>query len=146
MILRDLAPADLPDCARFFSTVFNTAPWDENWSHESSLERLGACAATPNFLGLVAEDQDGIAGLAICYWQRYEDERHFYLLEFCVVNERQGEDIGTRMLEALHDRLKTEGVHRIYTPTAREPPAQAFYEKCGFYVSPKMILMARRYP
>lgn len=146
MILRDLAPADLPDCAHFFSTVFNAAPWNENWSHESSLERLGACAATPNFLGLVAENEDGIAALAIGYWQRYQDERHFYLLEFCVANERQGEGIGTRMLEALHQRLQDEGVHRIYTLTARETPAQAFYEKRGFYVSPKMILMARRYP
>ena len=145
MTLRESTSADLSDCARFFSTVFNAAPWNENWSMESSLERLSGCAVTPNFLGLVAEDETGIVALAIGYWQRYQDERHFYLLEFCVANERQGEGVGTLLLEALHARLQSDGVHRIYTLTARETPAQAFYEKRGFYVSPKMILMARRY-
>ncbi len=145
MIIRDSTPADLPDCARFFSSVFNAEPWNESWSIESSLERLSGCVATPNFLGFVAEDESGIAALAIGYWQRYQDERHFYLLKFCVANERQDEGVGTLLLEALHDRLQSDGVHRIYTLTARETPAQEFYEKRGFYVSPKMILMARRY-
>ena len=145
MIVRESTPTDLPTCARFFAEVFNAAPWDENWTAESSLQRLADCAATPNFLGMVAEDETGIAALAFGYWQRYQEEKHYLLLEFCVANERQGEGIGTFLLEALHARLQSDGVHRIYTLTARETPAQDFYEKAGFYISPKMILMARRY-
>ena len=145
MIIRECTAIDLPACARFFSTVFNSPPWDEIWSEESSLQRLSDCATTPNFLGLVAEDDSGIAALAFGYWQRYQEERHFYLLEFCVANDRQGEGIGTRLMEDLHARLQAGGIQRIYTLTARDTPARGFYEKAGFYVSPKMILMARRY-
>ena len=145
MNIRESTPADLAACARFFAEVFNAAPWDEDWTEESSLQRLSDCAATPNFLGMVAEDDAGIAALAFGYWQRYQEEKHYYLLEFCVANDRQGEGIGTRLIEALHARLQNDGVNRIYTLTARETPAQDFYEKAGFYVSPKMILMARRY-
>ncbi|MEK7951230.1 GNAT family N-acetyltransferase [Luteolibacter soli] len=145
MTFRESTPADLSACSRFFAEVFNAAPWDENWSLESSLQRLSDCAATPNFLGMVAEDDTGIAALAFGYWQRYQEEQHYYLLEFCVANDRQGEGIGARLMEALHARLQNDNVNRIYTLTARETPAQDFYEKAGFYVSPKMILMARRY-
>jgi aminoglycoside 6'-N-acetyltransferase I len=145
MNLRECTVADLPACARFFSSVFNAPPWDEDWSEESSLQRLADCANTPNFLGLLAEDDAGVTALAFGYWQRYQDEKHYYLLEFCVANERQGEGIGTRLMDGLHARLQSGGIDRIYTLTARETPAQAFYEKAGFYVSPKMILMARRY-
>jgi aminoglycoside 6'-N-acetyltransferase I len=145
MNIRESTPADLLSCARLFTEVFNAAPWDENWTGESSLQRLSDCAATPNFLGMVTEDDAGIAALSFGYWQRYQEEKHYYLLEFCVANDRQGEGIGARMIEALHARLQKVGVNRIYTLTARETPAQDFYEKAGFYVSPKMILMARRY-
>ena len=145
MNLRECISADLPACARFFSKVFNAPPWEENWNEESSLQRLSDCANTPNFIGLVAEDDAGIAALAFGYWQRYQEEKHFLLLEFCVANERQREGIGTRLMEELHKRLQADGVGRIYTLTARDTPAQGFYEKAGFYVSPKMILMARRY-
>ena len=145
MTIRESTPADLSACARFFAEVFNAAPWDENWTEESSLQRLADCAATPNSLGMVAEDGNGIAALAFGYWQRYQEEKHYYLLEFCVANERQGEGIGKPLMETLHSRLQADGVNRIYTLTARETPAQDFYEKAGFYVSPKMILMARRF-
>ena len=145
MNIRESTSADLPPCARFFAAVFNASPWNESWTEETSLQRLSDCAATPNFLGIVAEDDAGIAALAFGYWQRYQEEKHYYLLEFCVANDRQGEGIGTRLIEAMHARLQEGGVNRIYTLTARETPAQDFYEKSGFYVSPKMILMARRY-
>ncbi|MCW1887155.1 GNAT family N-acetyltransferase [Luteolibacter flavescens] len=145
MNFRNVTTADLTDCARFFSDVFNAEPWNENWSVGSSHQRLSDCALTPNFLGMVGEDDTGIAALALGYWQRYQEEKHYYLLEFCVANERQGEGIGTLLMEALHARLQEEGVNRIYTLTARDTPAQDFYGKAGFYVSPKMILMARRY-
>jgi len=143
--IRETVPADLTDCARFFSEVFNAPPWNEQWTDDSSLQRLADCARTPNFLGLIAEDGAEIVALAFGYSQRYQEERHFYLLEFCVANERQREGIGKALLTELHGRLQAAGVNRIYTLTARDTPAQDFYGKGGFYVSPKMILMARRY-
>jgi ribosomal protein S18 acetylase RimI-like enzyme len=143
--IRGTVPADLTDCARFFGEVFNAPPWNEAWSEDAAMQRLTECARTPNFVGLIAEDGAEIVALAFGYWQRYQEERHFYLHEFCVATERQGEGIGKALLEELNTRLQAAGMSRIYTLTARDTSAQEFYAKGGFYVSPKMIMMARRY-
>lgn len=145
LIIRPAVPADLTDCALFFAAVFNAPPWNEAWTRESSLQRLSDCMGTPNFLGLIAEDGPEITALAFGYSQQYENERHYHLLEFCVAAHRQGQGIGKNLLEDLHRRLQAAGVARIYTLTARDTPTQGFYLKDGFYLSPRTVLMARRY-
>lgn len=145
LTLRPAVPADLTDCALFFAEIFNGEPWNEAWTREDAHQRLSDCMATPHFLGLIAEDGAEIVAMAFGFSQRYQDQWHYNLLEFCVAAHRQKEGIGTRLLEELHARLQADGVARIYALTARDTPAQQFYEKCGFYLSPKMILMARRY-
>ena len=143
--IRETVPADWTDCASFFVEAFNAPPWDEAWTEDSALQRLADCARTPHFLGLIAEDGAEIVGMAFGYSQRYQEEMHYFLLEFCVANSRQREGIGGSLLKELHRRLQAAGVSRIYTLTGRDTPGQAFYEKEGFYVSPKMVMMARRY-
>lgn len=145
MTIRSILPSDIPACALLFSTVFSSPPWNETWTVESSHRRLADCAATPNFLGVLAEDENGVAGFAVGYLQHYMDERHYFLLELCVDTKRQRQGIGGTLTAALNSRLEATGVNRAYTLTARDTPAQKFYEKAGFYVSPKMILMARRF-
>lgn len=143
--IRETVPADWTDCASFFMEAFNGPPWNEAWTEDSSLQRLADCARTPNFLGLIAEDGAEIVAMAFGYSQRYQEELHYFLLEFCVANSRQREGIGGTLMTDLHRRLQAAGVNRVYTLTARETAAPAFYEKEGFYVSPKMVMMARRY-
>lgn len=143
--IRETVPADWTDCATFFREAFNAPPWNEAWTDDSALQRLADCARTPNFLGLIAEDGADIVALAFGYSQRYQEELHYFLLEFCVANDRQRQGIGAALLAELHTRLQAAGVNRIYTLTARETAAQDFYAKEGFYMSPKMMMMARRY-
>lgn len=145
LTLRPAVPADLTDCALFFTEVFTAPPWSERWTKEGSWQRLSDCMHTPNFLGLIAEDGAEIVAMAFGYSQRYQEELHYHLLEFCVASGRQGEGIGTALLDELHSRLQASGVARICILTARDTAAQDFYLKRGLYISPKMILMARRY-
>ena len=107
--IRETVPADWTDCASFFREVFNAPPWDENWSEEAALERLADGARTPHFLGLIAEQGPEIVALAFGYWQRYQEERHFFLLEFCVATPHQRKGIGSKLLEELHRRLQAGG-------------------------------------
>ena len=39
--------------------------------------------------------------------------------------------------------LTAMGVEAIYLLTAREGPAQAFYEQLGFDINPRMIMMGK---
>jgi aminoglycoside 6'-N-acetyltransferase I len=143
--LRPAVPADLTDCSLFFTEVFNAPPWNEQWTKESSWQRLSDCMHTPNFVGLIAEDGAEIVAMAFGYSQRYQGELHYELLEFCVATPRQGEGIGSALLAELHTRLQAAGVARINAMTARDTPAQDFYLKGGFYISPQRIMMSRRY-
>ncbi len=145
MNIRSLLPADIPPCAALFSAVFSSPPWNENWTLENAHRRLADCAATPHFIGMIAENEQGPAGFAVGYLQHYMDERHYFLLELCVETSRQRQGVGGALMAALTTRLKEAGATRAYTLTARETAAQAFYEKASFYVSPKMILMAQRF-
>lgn len=145
MTIRNLQSTDLPACADLFSSVFSNPPWNENWTVESAHHRLADCFATPNFLGVLAADEQRLAGFAVGYLQRYMEERHYFLLELCVDTHRQRQGIGRALLDQLTTQLKKAGANRAYTLTARDSAAQEFYAKAGFYMSPKMILMAHRF-
>ncbi|CAM3069610.1 GNAT family N-acetyltransferase [Rariglobus hedericola] len=144
MTIRDLALADIPPCARLFTDVFSNPPWSEHWTETSALRRLDDCARTPHFLGLLVEDERGLCGFAFGYSQYYLDEQHYYLLELCIDTARQRQGVGGALLTALKGKAIESGISRLYTLTARDTPAQDFYAKHGFYVSPKMIMMAHR--
>lgn len=143
--IRPFSTADLRNCSQLFVDVFNAPPWTETWSEEDAGQRISDLSITPHFLGLVAETDGNLVALALGYSQRYQNEWHYQLVEFCVREELQGKGVGRALMENLHNRLQASGIHRCYTLTARGTPAQEFYEKGGFYLSPKMILMARRY-
>jgi N-acetylglutamate synthase-like GNAT family acetyltransferase len=46
-------------------------------------------------------------------------------------------------MQGLEQGLAAMDVEKIYLLTARGSRAEAFYQKCGFYISPKMIMMAK---
>jgi len=146
MTIRSIVPADIPHCAQLFVDVFSNPPWSEHWTQASALQRLDDCACTPHFLGLLAEDERGLCGFAFGYSQHYLDEKHYYLLELCIDIARQRQGVGAALITTLKAKAAESGISRLYTLTARDTPAQDFYAKHGFYVSPKMIMMAHRLP
>ena len=75
----------------------------------------------------------------------WHEGSHYYLKEMCVAHDRQREGIGTAILEYLSTSVKDLGASRIYLLTAVGDMSESFYKKNGFYTSPKMIMMARRF-
>lgn len=91
-----------------------------------------------------AEHDGGLAALAVGYCETYEQQRHFYLKVMCVRPSLQRQGVGRSLVSRVMDDLTSTGVARVYLLTTRGGKAEAFYARCGFYVSPKRILMARR--
>lgn len=144
MTIREITPHDIGACAALFVEVFASEPWNEAWSVDDATTRLSECASAPHFLGLVAEADGVIQGFAFGNKLRYMQERHYYLLELCIRTSAQGKGMGKLIMEALAEKLRGEGVARIYTLTARDTPPHRFYEKLGFYTSPKMVTVVQR--
>lgn len=143
----DFAPAErsnLMECVDLFVSVFNNPPWNESWDTEAVTQRLDDCTRTPGFYGLIAKTGDEVVGFALGFIERWDKGKHFYLKETCIATEKQRYGVGTALLKELEEQLKNQGVAKLYLETARDTPAQAFYEKNGFNVSPKMIMMSKR--
>jgi aminoglycoside 6'-N-acetyltransferase I len=130
-------------CATLFISVFNSPPWNEKWSQDVALKRLEDCFNTPGAYGVVAIVEDEVFGFAIGVVAQYDQNENFYLKEICVDSTKQRSGIGTKMMDALHHDLIRKGVGMVYLLTIRDSPAAAFYEKCGFLNSSKMIMMSK---
>lgn len=141
--IRPIQAQDFPACALFYIDVFNRPPWNESWSFDSVLQRLTECSLTPGFFGLTAKVDGSIVGFVLGNIERWNEERHFHLKEMCVAVDWQRKGVGATLMQRVESELNDQGVAKIYLLTARDSVAQAFYQQCGFYASPKMIMMSK---
>jgi N-acetylglutamate synthase-like GNAT family acetyltransferase len=109
----------------------------------SARERLDEILRTPGFRGIAALDGDDCIGFAAGFTERWYDSRVFHLKEMCVLSARQQRGIGGEMLDTLLAELADSGVTSIYLLTVRDSRSEAFWERMGFAVSQRMIMMKR---
>ena len=143
--LQRIEQEDLANLAELFVRVFNHPPWNEDWSVEPVLARLTEIVNTPGFYGVTASilDADQRVGFVMGYAESWNHQKHFYIKEMCVETHLQGQGIGTMLMERLEKDLVQADISKLYLLTARDSSAESFYRKCGFYVSPKMIMMGK---
>lgn len=95
-------------------------------------------------MGHLYTDPDGVVGFVMGNVEIYQQQRHYYIQEICVHPAYQCQGIDSELMRAVEKRCHNDGLDRIYLLTMRESPAAQFYQKSGFYISPKMILMSKR--
>ncbi len=134
---------DLAKCATVFISAFNSPPWNESWEMEAVTERLENCYQTPGFYGLAVRVDAEVMGFSLGNIEKWDKSKHFYLKEMCIPPEQQRCGTGTALMNALEENLRLEGVEKLYLHTARDTLAQSFYEKQGFGVSTRIIMMSK---
>lgn len=126
-----LTGEDLDACVSLYVETFNAPPWSESWRAEDAAQRLGDFIATPRAHGVCLTTPNArLLGFAVGHLERSGAEDHFLLKEMCVRGGEQRKGHGTRLLEALAERLGE--VRHWYLLTARDSDAAAFYERNGF--------------
>lgn len=84
---------------------------------------------------LLVYEPDAVVGYAIVV----AEETQAYVAEFAVAPDRQGQGHGTRLMEALLDRLRAEGYDEVrLTVQESDARARAFYERQGFAVKEEL--------
>lgn len=136
--------ANLNECAVLFASVFNDPPWNENWNIEAVSQRFDDFYRTPGFYGLMIRDGDEVIGFALGFVERWDKSKLFYLKEMCVASASQRCGVGTALMKLLAEKLREQGVDKLYLHTARDTSAQVFYEKQDFHVSSRMIMMTKQ--
>lgn len=144
-MVRPFDTTDLASCVELFVSTFVQPPWSETWKPEVVHARLEQIIRTPGAFGAVILTEGRISGFALGVSEPWHEGSHFYLKEMCVSHISQRQGLGTQLLDYLVGELRAQGAKRIYLLTARGDMSEAFYTKSGFYTSPRMILMARRF-
>ncbi len=131
-------------CASLLVATFNAEPWNDDWTLETAKNEIAWTTGVPGFVGLVSLNE-GVMAFATGY--REPDDRRdvFYLKTFCVRPDAQGTGVGSRLLRRLKEHLGESGVNAIYLITHKGTPAEAFYRKNGYTVSPEDIVMTQEW-
>lgn len=124
--------ADLEEGARLYRTVFNSPPWNDEWTLATARRRLSEIVETPGYRGYRASLDAELVGVLLGNLEQWYSGEHFHLKELFVRPSRQRRGIGTALIEFLADELRREGVERIYLLTLEDSPARSFYETNGF--------------
>lgn len=131
--LKQLTGQDKEQMMAFYTGVFTQPPWKDDWSDKTQLssymEDLTGNKNSVAFGFFRGEEMVGLSMGSIRHW--YQGTEYF-IDEFCVRTDLQGQGIGTAFLNAVEDRVRTMGVVHIFLLTDRDVPAFAFYRKNGF--------------
>ncbi|BAY74096.1 hypothetical protein NIES25_05060 [Nostoc linckia NIES-25] len=134
----------LDRCAYLYVEVFNSEPWNEEWSFNTARTRLFEIINTPGFVGFVFK-QDELLGFLGGYCKQGQKSKSFYLEEICVRPDKQRQGIGTKLLNKLMDTLIYIEVNRVYLLTNKDGQAETFYTKHGYQRNQQMIFMRKQF-
>ncbi|MBI5680420.1 MAG: GNAT family N-acetyltransferase [Methanobacterium sp.] len=142
--IRKFTLRDTDKCAELFKNVFSAYPWYDEWtSLDQSRKYLMELIKNPVFEGFVACEGQEIAAVCFGHRRSWWMGKEFFIDEFYVQNEVQGNGIGTQLLDYVKNNLKTENYTRLVLLTNKGIPAEEFYIKNGFNNNQKRIVMVK---
>ncbi len=132
---------DLPRLAESYMRTFNGEPWWDRWDRDTALRRLRDLWETPGALCLALWERGELLGAVIGRRERYYHGDCFQIVEFWVEPATQRKGCGRRLMTALLERLREEGVAQVYLITMHSESTVGFYQKNGFLVQDDLCIM-----
>ncbi|MBL1277545.1 MAG: GNAT family N-acetyltransferase [Ectothiorhodospiraceae bacterium] len=126
--------------ANLLVEVFSQAPWSESWEFKNAHDRLLCYKDAPYFLGLSAIHNNELIGFIFGNLEPYQKSSHFLLKEMCVKKENQRTGVGKKLINKLHQILKSREVDSVILLTRKKSPAEQFYMNKGYNLSETMGL------
>lgn len=104
---------NLEQCITLYSKVFNSEPWNENWTYEAAKNRLSDLLYTPKSLIFALFSHQQLVGFIGGNCKENDKGTTFYLAELCIDNQIQGKGYGSKLLSHLEKELKEKKVQSI---------------------------------
>lgn len=131
--IRPFTPEDLEACIRLYMKTFSREPWNDSWESSDVVRTfLKRHMANNYFTAYVAEQDGRLLGASIGFMKPYIRGMEYYIDEYFIDPDSQGQGIGRLLMDGIRDDLKAQGVHAIMLLTERDYPAYAFYKRIGF--------------
>ncbi len=143
MNIREMNFNDIDQCADILCSVYNNELWMCRWDKETAVEYLSDFFENKKFVGYVAEeDGDLIAGI-FAHEKVWWNNSEVFVEEMFVNPDKQGNGIGTALLNRVEEYVKNNKLAGITLSTNKYASAPKFYEKNGFTNCEHVIFMAK---
>jgi aminoglycoside 6'-N-acetyltransferase I len=143
--IRRFTLEDLDKCVKLFQKVFRADPWYDEWiSFDQARDYLIELIENPVFEGFIAWEGSDIVAVCFGHKRSWWMGKEFFVDEFFVENERQGNGIGTGLLDYVKNSLADERYRRLILLTNKEIPAEDFYLKNGFFNNLERTVMVKK--
>ena len=117
----------------FFKDIFTREPWNDDWSDDEQLHQyITDIIGNRNSLAFGLFEGEKLLGLALGNIKHWYTGTEFFVEEFCVKTEMQGQGLGTEFLRLLEVELRERKIKTIFLMTGKEMPAFEFYRKNRF--------------
>ena len=133
MIFREIEEKDIQSLAALMKSVYNEAPWNNEWTMETATEAVKCLTAFPKFFGLLAIEGDDIVGAIMGNVRPYSKQRTYYIDELFVSSAHRRQGIAKKLYESAREKLKNMGVAGAFFTTLKCSGAYKFYIKEGAF-------------
>lgn len=133
MELRELSINNNEEIKSFFVNIFSKEPWNDDWSNDNQLHSyIKDLIGNSNSLTLGFFENNTMVGLSMGHIRHWYSGTEYYIDEFCIKTELQGNGLGSKFLQEVEQFIKTKGIVQIFLHTERRMPAYQFYMKNGY--------------
>jgi aminoglycoside 6'-N-acetyltransferase I len=132
---------ELTSCAALLAEVYNSPPWNDNWTVAKAKEKLECFFNSPKFYGWMCYDNDQLVGCCVGNIEPYFSGDYYYLKEMFVSVQAQRKGIGTGLMNALKEELEKVSISTIILFTSEEFFPFDFYKKTNFNIMDGMRMM-----
>ncbi|WP_079478975.1 GNAT family N-acetyltransferase [Halobacillus salinus] len=144
-VIKAFEKTEIDNCVALYIKVFNSKPWNEEWSQHIAKERLTDLYNTPKFQGLTLYQGDELVGFIGGNKKRTPNGVVFYIAELCISNGIQGKGFGSKLLESLEKQLNEDRVSSIYLITSNDGLAERFYIKKNYEINENRVILKKAF-
>ena len=144
MEIRPINSNDLDVLSDVFVSVFNAAPWNENWEKPWVLERLDILFHSYKFCGFLAVEKNQVIGAVFSRLGSYMGELELEIVEMYVAATDQRRGVGAALIRAISDYAITNTISCLVLQTDKNTFAKDFYLGLGFQGHEENLLMSKQ--
>ncbi len=132
MTIRRMKKSDIPACAEILCAVYNNEMWQCRWTAEMGAAYLNDYFEAGKFAGFVVEENESISAAMFAHEKIWWNNSELYVDEMFVIPERQGNGLGSMLINAAEEYVRERNLAGLTLCTNRYSPAPGFYHKNGF--------------
>lgn len=140
-----MTAADTETAARLYIEYYNENE-DCCWAFEKAYARIRQMLTIKGSLCLFQiDDAEEIIGLAIGYYQEYDDLTAYHLEEIVIRADRQNKGYGKQFMREIERRVRESGATHLSLTSVNDEHHRHFYKSLGLHETGNLLLMAAHY-